>query len=786
MPDQFPFRQRLSLRPLIEFWESMAPSTDEAGASFISVFLAEVRQHPTLGANDLNPKDLDQESPLVNKLMSAVFPWAAMGQQIGAAMLPFQLSPFYSTEAFRKLEILDYFSPELNPECPMSPDDMTVARTMKAYHFILERLYRTPSDFSLPFVVGRRHPDTGLERFFQIEFDTRFVEVKVRGQKPRLSAQEIADLLEDPLNLSRWMELLPAARFEFEGFGLLGATDVTNQQLLSLLKDDLLDHRDFTADKGLELLQGHLGSLLEIQNLDVGIMALNDGDICDLDHTEVVGRSMLLSDDRVPDCSMRKASAYARALETGQPVFVPDLEAADGMTGLEYHVSQLGYRSLGVFPLLQGDRAVGLLELASKEVNGVGPRQARRLGEVTPLLATALTRIMDERENRIQSLIKRRFTAIHPVVEWRFREAAMRQMAGTEADSDEQISFADVYPLYGLSDTRSSSTFRADAIRLDLEEQLGLAFAVVIEAASIAPQPALDELGFRLTRQIEELQGMLSAGEESEPLLLLQRSVEPLFPKLADLSPRVAQRIEEYKAAINPELGMVYHKRRDFEESITQINDTLSRFLEARQETAQSLAPHYFEKYRTDGVDYNIYAGASLRKDAKFDQLDLRNLRLWQLMTMAGCAWEMEALKKDLALPLEVTHLILVQSQPLAIQFRADEKRFDVDGAYNIRYEIVKKRIDKALVRGTGERLTQPGKIAIVYSLATEQREYSRYIEYLQQAGYLDSEVEMLDLEPLQGVQGLRALRVTVAERQPESDFLIGVLPDSVRLADRS
>ncbi len=28
-----------------------------------------------------------------------------------------------------------------------------------------------------------------------------------------------------------------------------------------------------------------------------------------------------------------------------------------------------------------------------------------------------------------------------------------------------------------------------------------------------------------------------------------------------------------------------------------------------------------------------------------------------------------------------------------------DEKRFDVDGAYNARYEIVKKRIDKAYVK---------------------------------------------------------------------------------------
>src|SRR5262249_42803116 len=90
-------------------------------------------------------------------------------------------------------------------------------------------------------------------------------------------------------------------------------------------------------------------------------------------------------------------------------------------------------------------------------------------------------------------------------------------------------------------------------------------------------------------------------------------------------------------------------------------------------------------------------------------------------------------------------------------------KRFDVDGAYDIRYEIVKKGIDKAVVEGTSDRVTQPGKIAIIYSQSPEAREYRGYIEYLQNLGYLTSEAEELDLGELQGVQGPRALRAAVA-----------------------
>jgi hypothetical protein len=91
------------------------------------------------------------------------------------------------------------------------------------------------------------------------------------------------------------------------------------------------------------------------------------------------------------------------------------------------------------------------------------------------------------------------------------------------------------------------------------------------------------------------------------------------------------------------------------------------------------------------------------------------------------------SLKDQAFRPLETTQLIFIHSNPIDISFRNDERRFDVEGAYNIRYEVVKKRIDKVLIAGTVERLTQPGKIAMVYFNANEAAEYQEYIRYLQQ-----------------------------------------------------
>ena len=88
--------------------------------------------------------------------------------------------------------------------------------------------------------------------------------------------------------------------------------------------------------------------------------------------------------------------------------------------------------------------------------------------------------------------------------------------------------------------------------------------------------------------------------------------------------------------------------------------------------------------------------------------------------------------------------------------------RSDVDGTYNIRYEIVKKRIDKVRIKDTSERLTQPGKIAIVYSQSKDAAEYIEYIEFLQSQQLLKPGFEKHELEELQGVSGLKALRVDV------------------------
>ena len=274
--------------------------------------------------------------------------------------------------------------------------------------------------------------------------------------------------------------------------------------------------------------------------------------------------------------------------------------------------------------------------------------------------------------------------------------------------------------------------------------------------------PLLQEIEFIIEKHIAAASDVLQSDEELGIHDFMQGQVAEIFNHLHSTQPSLKNEIELYFASLDPQLGVLYHHRKEYEQSISRINDTLALFIDKEQISAQKVYPHYFERFITDGLEFNIHLGQSITPRKKFDDIYLRNMKMWQLTVLAKAARITHKLEEELSHPLRTTQLILVHGQPLSISFRTEERKFDVDGAYNTRYEIVKKRIDKVHIKESNERLTQPGKIAIVYSQARDAAEYTEYIEFLQSKNLLKPGIEKYDLEELQGVIGLKALRVDV------------------------
>jgi len=781
---KFPINSKLYLKLLIDFWRNEVLANENYGKMYSAHIEKLISEAPELMEPIDDMRVIEKHRGLIDLLMTVVFPPARMDTDIAAAYVPFTKDTIFSTPSYRRLFS---FIQECNQEKKTADEErMYFLIMLHAYKAVLERFYNIKIDFDFPMILNYNDRNTGFEKFYKIEVDKRFSELINLKPLKKITDDDKIRLHDNLTDLSVWQEIIPLENFEFQGFAIYKATDVTDNELLSQLKYELSKKDVLNIDGEFTLLENKIRSLMHINDLRVGINGVVGEKELLQKSGHSVGKGLLMSMTKSYCTENFHRSTYGKVMQSREPVIVLDLDKYSDKTMIEEEYLKHGYKNIALFPLIYEERLIGVFEMASKTPNAINGINTLKLESLMPLFVISVRRHLEEISNRVQQIIKEECTAVHPAVEWRFRNAAFnkiqKEYAGTFSEM-EPIIFDQVYSLYGLSDIRGSSTRRNQVIQEDLIEHLNLAKQVIEEAFKAKPIPVYQEIIHRIEKYQKSIAKILNSDEESHVLEFLHQEIEPLFDHVKKYDKKVENKIKAYQKALDPDLGFVYNKRKDFDQTVAQINDTISAYIETEEEKAQSMFPHYFEKYKTDGVDYNIYVGSSLVENQEFNPIYLKNIRLWQLMLTCSIVEKSASLKNILKMPLETAHLILVQSTPISIQFRFDEKRFDVNGAYNVKYEIVKKRIDKAVIKSTKERLTQPGKIAIVYSQTRDALEYREYIDYLQHQGYLTDEIEDVELEDMQGIQGLRALRVTVNIKK--GDYSEELVPESVEQAIR-
>ncbi|MBT8257825.1 MAG: GAF domain-containing protein, partial [Bacteroidia bacterium] len=281
--------------------------------------------------------------------------------------------------------------------------------------------------------------------------------------------------------------------------------------------------------------------------------------------------------------------------------------------------------------------------------------------------------------------------------------------------------------------------------------------------------PIYEQIIYQTDLFLDRLQDNFQVDSEQRITQFFRQEISPLFYHLLSVG-KYTDEITSYFNEIDEKLDVLYKHRKDYDDTISLINRKMSELLDDKQIEAQEMYPHFYERYKTDGVEHNLYIGESITKDENFNKIFLYNLRLWQLQAMIEMENAYYQMQPNFPVNLDVASMILVFNQPLSISFRMDEKHFDVDGTYNARYEIVKKRVDKAYIKGTTKRITEKGKISIVYSQKQDEVEYLRYVNFLQSKNYLDQDVEIVELEDLQAVTGLKAIRVSVLYHKDDKD----------------
>lgn len=741
--------------------------------------VSEIEKNPELidGFSDFSLLETHKE--IIDLLLEPLFPEPLLLNEIKSATLPFTFTSFKFTTRFEN--IIKNAGEGYEIKVRNFEDDLLY---IYGCTMILSSVYGYPVDLKRPFFFDI--PDvSGNMKHYRAAFNADLGEVIPTENAPKITEEDYQILLNSFDNVAIWKEKFPPNSYIYKGFGIMNLFDVTADEIISNISTDLLksDHNLITE------LQKDLRKFYTIPDLKLGYSIFDNinAEICGTKINK--SNSIILNSAEKVICDTYFCEGIMQTVfKNHEPLSISDVERYGKQTNQNSFYKNLkkqGIQSITLIPIKATENNdLALLEIASPRAYELNSVNLNKLKDIIPVFEVAVKRASDEYENSVEALIQEHYTTIHPSVKWRFKLAAdnyLQQVSRQEENIKlDEIVFNDVYPLFGQTDIKGSSIARNTAIKEDLTLQLSLAINVLNEACVVEKLPIYEELIFRVKDYLQNVKKGLKAGDEIAIIDFLKREIYPVFNHIKKLNLTLNNHVSVYMNRLDKDLHVVYEKRKDYEDSVTLLNHKLATFLDQKQEEAQHMFPHYFERYKTDGVEYNMYIGSSLAEKKSFDKLFLYNLRLWQLQTM----FELENIafkaREEMNHDLRVASLILVHSNPLSIKFRMDEKQFDVDGAYNIRYEIIKKRIDKANIKNTDKRLTIPGKIAIVYSQDSDAKEYLKYIKFLQSKNYL-GKLEKLEIEDLQGVSGLKALRVEVIYNSKEEAISLNDLIEELR-----
>ncbi|NNE27406.1 MAG: GAF domain-containing protein [Saprospiraceae bacterium] len=633
---------------------------------------------------------------------------------------------------------------------------------------ILNTFYGQDLDMFNGFMITLRNKQNNMERYYQLSFKLDFVEVVALKDLPKLSQETINMLIANLGDEDLWLKHLPADHFAFKGFSTGHFYDVSEIETLSRMKQWLNeDGDDKQPHEFLAELTSYMQSFLNRSEVQAGTIMTEYEDLHRNQITSLtkLPKESILGED---DARLSGVGIYGEMARLEDAIVIENLSSLKNPSIAEKALMKNGIQSIVLAPIVNNHHnVISVLEVGSPKPNDFNASTLKKLTEVLDVLKMGYEKYMTDIENRITGLIQQKYTSIHPSVQWKFQDVAMKHLTSAiykdEDLTPDSIVFHDVYPLYAQSDIVGSSKLRNEAIQADLIKNLKLLSDLLTKLFRKKNLPLLDAHLVKVNKVLRKIEENFVSNDETSIVNMIVKEINPFLLKLSKRHKSLmGKAYSKYVSALDPELGIVYEQRKAFETSVNQLNSKISNFLEADNNELQKSLPHYFEKYKTDGVEYNMYIGKDITENGDFDYDDLRNFRLWQLINTCEIVRLVEDTKPKLATSLDTASLIFVYNHALSIRFRMDEKRFDVDGAYNVRYEILKKRIDKAYVKGKDERLTLSGKIAIVYLSEQDKNEYLQFFEYLIEKGYIENNIEDLELDKLQGAEGLKALRVTV------------------------
>ncbi|NNF20171.1 MAG: GAF domain-containing protein, partial [Flavobacteriaceae bacterium] len=627
MPMQF----LISFDVLLRKYEAMAEGDDPLLAQRAKEVLKAQEPYPVLREGFIDPEILEKHKDVIQVILKDSFSEVLSDNEIKIASLPYFNIIFNASRRFQK--ILDNAGPDF--ELKIHNQEEKEAYIMGCT-VILNFYYGFKLDFSRPLYY--QIPDTnGVIRTYRILYNADFLEISPTEKTKELTQSDVDQLLEQPNNLELWKDKIPPDSFVTKGFVIANMFDVTTEHSISDIKTELIANNKRGSDTFIAQLEDIFQSFFKLKNLQVGFVTY---DSKKSRFEKVYGKgiySFLLQDREYAPCNkVLCPHSYEQLIGDSNYFVITDVdrhnEQSSGMSPYK-ELKEQGFKSAILAPIAPRNELLGVLEIVSTEKGVLNGVNATKLSDVMPYLESAVLRSKLEQENLIDAIIQHECTTVHPAVVWKFQEEAKKFIADELQERQPQfneIVFKDVYPLFGQTDIRESSRARNTAIQRDLMIQLSEVNIVLRAAFEKYNLPIYEELMFRVNNHMEDIHEVLNTNSEQSIFDFVQEEINPVFEHLKKTDKEALDQIKKYEANIDSGTASYYDHRRNYDETVMSINKKLAGIIDRRQVQAQEMFPHYFERYKTDGVEHNMYIGQSIAETREFEPLYLNNLRLWQ------------------------------------------------------------------------------------------------------------------------------------------------------------
>jgi hypothetical protein len=755
---------QLSFRPFINYLKHQVEVEKTIKSEFYRFVLNKFRAYPQFETEGLSAKDAVGYTKLLELVYTVLSPTIEDERTLFWAVgNPIRSKIIFSTDAF--YTFIDDRN-KRDQKSIISDTALKQRQTDFLYRLILEKLYNFPADTGHDNIYALPDKKTRLTKYYRVHNDVRFIDVIAKGKLPDINPEMIEPFLYEGSDMSILKDIIPLEMFQLEGFAVITIHDITAKHAIETIRHSLIN----TTPKTKDLYKNILNALQTLSGnpaVQFGLMPF------------IRVNNQLVFDP--PECknSVLIKTGKKRGVLTDEFLsFIKDYiqkpEAMFFITLSDKKVARYPFlkrlrdaniRSYIIIPVYYNRHLAGALEIFSEQKVVFYAKLLSRLQNAIPLVSQLLHNTAEQFNEKLQGIIKTSFTTLQPSVEWKFNEAAWRYLIEGQKNSKpemELVAFRNVHPLYGAIDIRDSTVQHNKALNQDVEMLISTIAELVKQLKQIIPNKRVsDALAKQHLQWLPDIRALERANDETMLNDLVKNTINPYLITLRDKYPVTEKLLCAYEKAVD-ESGLVYKNRSALEKSIKLINKAMSNYFDAAQVKLQKIYPCYFEKFRSDGIEYDVYTGQTLAPEIPFKDNHLTNFRKWQLKATIDVAKITHKLIEKMPVPLRTASLIFVHSSHIDICFRNDERHFDVEGYYNIRYEVIKKRIDKVNIKSTKERLTQPGKIALVYFNSAEAEEYISLIKQFQKNGSLKKDMEFVELENLQGVTGLKALRVSI------------------------